>query len=500
MSEQQRHRVGTVKSIEELPKKEQIKALYEQKEITQTKALIDLAYATTEEFFKCDLGIAATIKTHGIQKNVLLGNLTFSRWLVHQYYSLFQDSPKANAVKDAINTILSIEEFENHNYQEVFIRIAYRKDKIYIDLVNEASEVIEISKEGWNIIKNPPVKFIHMDTMRPLPVPKRNGDISKIRSIFQMTDQQFQLWLSFIFGCFNPKGPFPVLVLEGTSGSGKTLLSEITKAIVDPAFAPVRTLPKTEEDLLVMAQKNWLLVFDNLSGISNRMSDALCKLSTGGGFTRRKLYTNSEESVITATRPVIVNGIEHITRRQDLADRAIVLSLPYISPESRKTKAEIWDEFEQLSGSIIGFFCNAVSMALKKYPNTEIKQKPRMADFAKWVTAAEPSLGFKDGEFLDVFMKNRQEIAEEAIEHDVLVFSIIETMKNKSVLEGPASYILDCLKSSVPLSYAESVEWVPPNKLKSAITRIEPILLSNGIQYKYKKNGKGRIHAFIKMN
>lgn len=500
MSEQQRHRVGTVKSIEELPKKEQIKVLYEQKEITQTKALIDLAYATTEEFFKCDLGMAATINIHGIQKNILLEDLMFSRWLVNQYYSLFQDSPKSSAVKDSINTILSIEEFENHNYREVFIRIAYHEEKVYIDLTNEASEVVEISKEGWNIIQNPPVKFIRTDTMRPLPVPKRNGDISKIRSIFQMTDQQFQLWLSFIFGCLNPKGPFPILVLEGTSGAGKTLLSEMTKALVDPAFAPVRSLPKTEEDLFIMAQRNWLLVFDNLSGISNRVSDVLCKLSTGGGFTRRKLYTNSGESVMTATRPVIVNGMEHIARRPDLADRAIVLYLSNIFPETRKTKSEIWDEFEQLSGSIFGYLCDAVSMALKRYSNTEIKQKPRMADFAKWVTAAEPSLGFKDGEFLAVFMKNRQEIAEEAIEHDVLVFSIIETMKNKSVLEGPASYILDCLKSSVPLTYAESVEWVPPNKLKSAITRIEPVLLANGIQYKYKKNGKGRMHAFIKMN
>lgn len=292
---------------------------------------------------------------------------------------------------------MSVEEFKNQNYQKVFYRVAYHENKIYIDLGTETFEVIEISEHGWKEMKNSPVKFIRTKTMRPLPRPNKKGDISKWKEIFNLDDQQFQLWLSFIFGCFNPKGPFPILVLNGTSGSGKTLLSEVTKAIVDPAFAPIRSLPKTEEDLLVMAQKNWLLIFDNLSGISNHMSDALCKLSTGGGFARRKLFTNSEESVIAATRPVIVNGIDHITKRQDLADRAIVLALPYISPEKRKTKEEIWNEFNELAENILGFLCNAISSALKNFTTTVLKQKPRMADFAKWVTAAERDLGFNEG-------------------------------------------------------------------------------------------------------
>lgn len=499
MSEQKQV-VGTVAPIQQLSKKEQIKVLYETKQITQSKALIELAYEMTDEFFKCDLGIVATIKVQEAQRHFPLDEQLFKQLLIKQFYTLCADSPSEKSVKEATNTILAIEMFKEGNYQDVFVRVAQHNEKVFIDLGNADYEVVEISKEGWCIIKNAPVKFIRKDTMQPLAMPVKGGEVNTLKKVFNMKEQQFRLWLSFIVGCFNPKGPFPILVLQGASGSGKTILSEITKAIVDPAFAPVRSLPKSEEDLLVIAQKNWLLVFDNLSGISNHMSDAFCKLSTGGGFATRKLYTNNEEAVMAATRPVIINGIDRITRRQDLANRAIVLSLPYILPKHRKTTEEIWDEYNRNAGSIMGLLCDAVSEALRNFENTEIQQKPRMADFAKWVTAAEHTLGFKKGEFLSLYMKNQQEIAEEAVEHDVLVYAIMTAMQTRNRIYGTASQILDLLKSSVEESYAFTVEWVAPNKLKAAITRIEPILLANGIKYNYQRNGMGRIHSFYKIN
>ena len=202
---------------------------------------------------------------------------------------------------------------------------------------------------------------------------------------------------------------------------------------------------------------------------------------------------------MTATRPVIVNGIEHITKRHDMADRSIVLTLPYISPKERKTKEEIWREFEKAEVSILGMLCNAVSLALKNYSNIELETKPRMADFAQWVASGEQALGFSNGAFMNAFMQNRQEVAEEAVEHDVLVFAVMQAMKNKNSLEGPASQILECLRASVPESYSDSDEWVAPNKFKSAIIRIQPILLANGIQYKYVKDNRGRMHSFKKI-
>lgn len=62
---------------------------------------------------------------------------------------------------------------------------------------------------------------------------------------------------------------------------------------MDPNISPIRSLQHEERDLMVSAKGNWLLVYDNLSGLSNSLSDALCWVSTGGGLSVRELYTDA---------------------------------------------------------------------------------------------------------------------------------------------------------------------------------------------------------------
>ena len=51
---------------------------------------------------------------------------------------------------------------------------------------------------------------------------------------------------------------------------------------------------------MVFAIHSWLLCFDNLSVISDSLSEALCRLSTGGATIARKLYTNSGMAKMSA--------------------------------------------------------------------------------------------------------------------------------------------------------------------------------------------------------
>ena len=46
------------------------------------------------------------------------------------------------------------------------------------------------------------------------------------------------------------------------------------------------------------------LAFDNLSSVPHWLSDALCRLATGGSFAVRQLYTDDEEVLFEATRPI----------------------------------------------------------------------------------------------------------------------------------------------------------------------------------------------------
>jgi hypothetical protein len=69
---------------------------------------------------------------------------------------------------------------------------------------------------------------------------------------------------------------------------------------------------------MIAASNGYLLAFDNLSGLPAWLSDALCRLASGGSFAVRQLQ---------AARPLILNGIEEVITRPDLADRSIFVPL-----------------------------------------------------------------------------------------------------------------------------------------------------------------------------
>lgn len=56
-----------------------------------------------------------------------------------------------------------------------------------------------------------------------------------------------------------------------------------------------RSVPKDETDAMICAKNNEVLCFDNLSGLSASSSDILCRMSTGGAMSTRKLFTDDEK-------------------------------------------------------------------------------------------------------------------------------------------------------------------------------------------------------------
>ena len=143
--------------------------------------------------------------------------------------------------------------------------------------------------------------------------------------------------LAVIYG----QGPMPVLVLTGEQGSAKSTVMRLLRRLVDPNTCPLRSIPREERDLFIAAANGWTVCLDNLSGLPPRLSDALCKLATGGGFAVRQLYTDGDEVLFDALRPVVLNGIADVVTRPDLADRALSLELRPIAEDERKTEEEL---------------------------------------------------------------------------------------------------------------------------------------------------------------
>src|SRR5262249_9032494 len=161
-------------------------------------------------------------------------------------------------------------------------------------------------------------KFVRRRGMHALPVPVAGGKLNELRSYVNLPEEDaWILFTSWLVATLRPGSPFPILVVNGEQGSAKSTLSRIARALVDPNEAPLRGPPRDARDLMIAAGNSWIVTYDNLSGLSEYLSDCLCRLATGGGFGTRELYTDDGEKLFNVMRPIILNGIEDIVSRAD---------------------------------------------------------------------------------------------------------------------------------------------------------------------------------------
>jgi len=304
------------------------------------------------------------------------------------------------------------------------------------------------------------------------------------------------LIMGWLIGCFMPEGPKPMLVIQGEQGSGKSFLASMLRSLVDPVKADKTSLPSSERDLYVQAQSNYVLSFDNQRTLYKRHSDWLCRMVTGGGYSTRRLYTNNEEEVFSATRPIILNGITQIADQPDLIDRSIFINIPGINADERKPEKELLNSLEDLKPQILGEICNALSEILRN-KKKEYDHLPRMADFAKFVSRAEEELGWEDGSFIDAMYTNRREALEEMNEYDSLLSLINDlAIKNKNlaiIFSGTPVQLFDRLIEMIPGKFQKSAFPESPATLSKRLNGLKPVLREMGIVIKNNKSNGKRI-------
>src|SRR5262249_31259678 len=233
----------------------------------------------------------------------------------------------------------------------------------------------------------------------------------------------------------------PLLAISGEQGSAKTVLSKLLKALIDPNTAPVRSLSREERELMIAANNGYLLAFDNVSGLPVWLSDALCRLASGGSFAVRRLYSDDEEVLFEAVRPILLNGIEDVISRPDLGDRAIFLTLAPIEEAQRRLESELWCDFEIARPRILGALLDAVAHGLRARGRVHLDRLPPMADFAIWATACETAL-WPGGTFARAYAANRRAAIEGMIDADPVASCVRAIVVDRTVWSGSASDLL----------------------------------------------------------
>ena len=323
--------------------------------------------------------------------------------------------------------------------------------------------------------------------------PTRGGSINALRPFLNLgSDADFVLVVAWALAVLRDRGPYPVLVLSGEQGSAKSTFAAILRGLLDPNVAPLRALPRDDRDLFISAANGHLLAFDNLSGLPPWLSDTLCRLATGGGFATRQLYTDMDEVLFDAARPVILNGIEDMVSRPDLADRAIFLTLPAISDTRRRDERDLFAAFKAQGPSILGALLDAVSSGLRRLPTTRLPRLPRMADFALWVTACEPAL-WPAARFGKAYLSHREGVAGDLIAGDVVARTVRSMMIRQREWRGTASDLLLSLGQFAGEEERKSANWPSsPRALSGRLRRVATVLREVGIEVEFLREGRAR--------
>lgn len=425
-----------------------------------------IAIARGADLFHTPFGDAyATFKTpQGHTQTCAVDSQEFRQWLTYVCWQREKRTPRKEDINATVNAAQGMARYEGEE-RHVYTRLASHGGKFYLDLCDKARRVIEMSSDGWQNISADaaPVAFRRSKGMLALPEPLPGGDVKLLRRFVNLAnDDDFILLLGWLVAALRGDAmKFPVLSLTGEQGSAKSTVSLMLRMLIDPNVAPLRNSVRNQWDATLAANNAWCVILNNLSDLPQWLSDTLCCIADGIGFAARTHHTMTEETLFQAARPIILNGITDIATRADLLDRAVCLHLPAIPKERRVDDAELFGEFEKARPMILGGLLTGVCSAIRNLPHVELKKLPRMADFAKWATAAESGLGLDAGAFMAAYDRNRNAASESALEASPVATGLLAYVRE----QGEVTLSYKTLLSTLAAQFGEGK--APPDFPKS---------------------------------
>lgn len=410
----------------------------------------------------------------------------YRHWFFHEFFSRYATLPGSHA----FHAILHHLEAEVHSDPAnqrltVFRRIASRNgalvpDHILVDLANSLCQFVEISLGGWQVTAGEGVLFQTSRSMGALPEPvlptADHNPLDTLRACLNLPSRAAWLrCLAWLLAAFRPNGPFPILILQGPPGSGKSTAARILRALVDPSTTPLTPIPASVRDLVTLARNNWVLAFDHLSSLSPPLTDALCRISSGLGASFRELPGHVPEPLQqTYKRPVLLTVTERWSCPPALAERALTVTLPPLSPGSVRTEDRLLTEFNAAWPAISGALCTAIGAALSRVSDVGQVSGPCPNALA-WAMAASPALGSTPDEMQQAFGA--------PVAPHPMVEAVRNLLDQRRHWTGTASELLDLLQPLVPAS--------TPKGISQGLRKCMLTLADSGIELKFRRLHEG---------
>ncbi len=475
---------GTVEALESLIQDYVPEEPAKPEKRSQAELVLELAQDQTQLWHSTQGESFATIPVSaGGFENLRVQDPRFREWLTGLFWEAMKSTPAREALDRACDTLAAQARFEGPQ-REVSLRTASTEDAVWVDLADPARRTIKVTAEGWEVVGDAecPIRFARPRQMMALPEPQSGCDIKALKSLMCVDDDGLTVIEAFLLGAFMPSsGGFPILVVTGEQGSGKSFGCKVLRSLIDPSQLELRRAPRDESDLGASLNSGYLLAYDNLSSISGWLSDSLCSLATGGGLARRKLYSDAEEHVVKGRRPVLLNGINDVTSAPDLAERCLFVEFRRPEGSERRTEKELDALLQELRPGLLGAILDRISRALRESTALPPGELPRLADFAAWVYAGTPP---DEREAVwRVLNTNRKEKILATIEESPLA-DAIRTLSQRGGFMGSPQDLLTALNEQEGIQSAKDRPegWpASADALGKQLRRLQPVLKGAGV-------------------
>lgn len=384
--------------------------------------------------------------------------------------------------------------------RDVWLRVAPIEGGIELDVGDEDHKRIRVTAQGVEVdVEASSTPFFRTARTQPLVMPASVGDLKLLHQYLNMRPEQKVLlvaWITFVLAhpkCATTK--YPILVVEGAQGSGKSSLCALILRLLDPSLVGIQALPWTTKDLAIAAANAHVLAFDNLRHLGHAMADALCIASTGGVITGRQLYTDGEQHVQSLHCAVVLNGIHTLVDQADLAQRCLLLRLLSMAEKARRSEAELARQLEADLPLIMRGLLDLISAIFKRLPGAQITNPERMLDFVRWIAAMELVDGVPPGTYQAVYSDVLQQGQRDSLHEHVLSAALLEFAEEmtEALWDGTPAELLDALTKRVSFATQHSRDWPRnPIAMSRRLAPMQAALLSQRVSLEFSR-GKERV-------
>lgn len=360
-----------------------------------------------------------------------IGSGGFRDWLTAGFFGEFREAARSQAIAEACSVLSGLGR-ESGMETEVHVRSAVLEGSYYLDLGEEGQgRAIRVWPGGWEVVEVPPVHFIRSASMRPIAPPVRGGTLDPLWEIANIPGESHVLVVAWLCECLRPETAYPVLELTGEEGSAKTSTQKALRTLIDPNASLVDAPPKSEEDLLLSAADALVCSIENVSHLSPGMQDAFCRLATGAGLKKRKLYSDSDVVTLTFKRPVVLNGISEAVTASDLVNRTVTIDLPRLTG-GHKEETGLQSAFETALCGIRGALLDIFADALRRLPGVVLPpcEDTRLVSFMSLGVAVAEAMAKDAQAFLGPYLEGREEAGARILDGNPVGAAVLSWVSN----------------------------------------------------------------------